>query len=218
MIEHIEQIKKLECNQKLLSENSVDAIWTLDAETLKFEYMTESIKKISGYSADEYINRSASERLTPQSLKKITTILAEEMPRFEKGIKKIRAIEVQLIHKNEKKYWVIINAKFFKEPGGKLKIIGVTREISDIKRLQRQKDKLKKSLRKTTIEKEELLKEIKSIKELLPICSECNRIRDEHGDWWDFSVYKRYFKKKNRAKSNLVVCKDCEETFSPDKK
>lgn len=211
MPKHIEHIKKLERNQKLLSENSIDAIWALDAETLKYEYMTESIKRISGYSADEYINKPASERLTPQSFKKITKILTEELPKFGEGIQKTRAIEVQLVHKNGKKYWVVIKAKFFQEPGGKLKIIGVTREISEIKRLERQKKKLSKNLKELSSKYENILKENEILKQFLPICSKCNKFCDENGNWWSFSAFELYLKKKEERKSNKVLCDDCRE-------
>jgi len=211
MSKHIEQVKKLENNQKLLSENSIDAIWALDAETLKYEYMTESIKEISGYSADGYINKSASERLTPQSLKKITKILAEELPKFEKGIRNNRTIEVQLIHKNGKKYWVVIKAKFFQEPGGKLKIIGVTREISDVKRMERQKNRLAKKLKSLSSNYDKLLKENEILKQLIPICSKCNKFCDENGNWWDLSAFELYFKKKKGTKSIETICNTCRE-------
>ena len=211
MPKHIEHVKKLERNQKLLSENSIDAIWALDAETLNYEYMTESIKKISGYRADEYINKPASERLTPQSFKKITKILAEDLPKFEEGIKKTRAIEVQLVHKNGEKYWVVIKAKLFQEPIGKLKIIGVTREISEIKHLERQRKKLLKKFKELSLNYENLLKENEILKQFLPMCSKCNKLCDENGNWWSFSAFELYLKKMKERKSKKILCDDCRE-------
>ncbi|WP_153307553.1 PAS domain S-box protein [Desulfospira joergensenii] len=211
MSTHIEQVKKFESNQKLLSESSIDAIWTLDAETLKYEYMTESIKKMSGYGPDEYINRSASERLTPQSFQKITKILAQELPKFEKGIKKTRAIEVQLIHKNGQKYWALIKAKLFKEPGGKLKIIGVTREISDLRLLKRQKEKLIKEMKDLTSKNDKLLKENEILKQFIPKCSKCNKFCDENGSGWTLSAFELYLKKRKKKNSNGTLCNDCKD-------
>ena len=58
-----------------------------------------------------------------------------------------------------------------------------------------------------------LLKEIKVLQELLPICSGCKRIRDEEGKWWPFDLY---VKEKTEADLTHTMCNDCEEVFYPD--
>ena len=213
MPSHIEQVKKLEHNQRLLSEHSIDAIWTLDAETLKYEYMTEAIKEMSGYGSEEYIGKSASEVLTPQSLKKIKKLLEEELPRFERGEKKTRAIEVQLVHKTGKKYWVVIKAKLFKGPGGKPKIIGVTREISDLRLLKRQKDKLVKEIVSLSAKCKSLAKENEILRQFIPTCSKCNKFCDENGSGWTLSAFELYLMKKKKRKPNgEILCNDCKNS------
>lgn len=210
MSSHIEQVKKLEQNQKLLSENSIDAIWTLDAQTLTYEYMTEAIKEISGYGSDEYIGRSAAERLTPQSLEKIKKLLEKELPLFEKGIKNTRVIEVQLIHKTGKTYWAVIKAKFFKGPGGKPKIIGVTREISKLKVLKRQRDKMARENAALSSRCERLARENEILRQFIPTCARCNKFCDENGSGWSLSAFELYLKKKkNRKPNGDILCNDC---------
>jgi len=39
-------------------------------------------------------------------------------------------LEVELIHKSGDVYWVEIKARFIKEAGKRLKIVGITREIT----------------------------------------------------------------------------------------
>ena len=137
-----EKIKQLEKKHRIIADNLIDAIWSLDVETLKFDYITPSIERISGFTADEYINFTLQERLTPESFQKITAILSEEIPRFEQGVNSIRTLEVELIHKNGNTFWAEIRVKFIKEGGKSLKIIGVTREISDSKKAEQQQNKL----------------------------------------------------------------------------
>lgn len=43
------QIEELEKKHRYVSDNLIDAIWTVDVETMKFEYITGSIEKISGF-------------------------------------------------------------------------------------------------------------------------------------------------------------------------
>ena len=41
-----DKIEKLEQKHRVIADNLLDAIWIVDAETLKFEYITPSIEKI----------------------------------------------------------------------------------------------------------------------------------------------------------------------------
>ena len=82
-------INQLEKKHRIIADNLIDAIWSLDVATLKFDYITPSIERISGFTADEYINFTLQESLTPESFQKVTAMLAEEIPRFEQGVNSI---------------------------------------------------------------------------------------------------------------------------------
>ena len=155
------------------------------------------------------------DRLTPESLQKITAMIAEEIPRFEKGIKSVRTVEVELIHKDGTIYWAEIRAKLIKEGEGNLKIVGVTREISKQKKSEQLQSELIEKLGNALVEKEKLLKEVKSLRGLLPICSACKRIRDEHGKWWPLDQYVR---KHTEADFTHTICLDCKDIFYGDQK
>jgi PAS domain S-box-containing protein len=208
-----EKIEELEEKHRVVAENLIDAIWVLDVETLKFEYITRSIEKISGYTADEFMNFTIVDRLTPESFQKVETILAQEIPRFEQGVKTIRTLEVELIHKNGNTYWTEIRVKFIKESGKPLKIIGVSREITERKKVEQQQNELIKKLGEALAEKEKLLKEVKVLEGLLPICSGCKRIRDEHDRWWPLDAYVRA---RTEAEITHTICPDCTDVFYSD--
>ena len=207
------KIEELEEKHRVIADNLIDAIWTLDVETLKFEYITPSIERISGYTADEYMNFTIQERLTPESFQKVAEILAEEIPRFEQGVKAIRTLEVELIHKNGNIYWAEIRTKFIKEAGKPLKIIGATREITEQKKAEQQQNELIQNLGEALAEKERLLKEVKTLRGLLPICSGCKRIRDERGKWWPLDAY---VKARTEAELTHTICSDCKDVFYSD--
>jgi PAS domain S-box-containing protein len=215
-----EQIEDLEKQNRVIADNLIDAIWTLDVKTLTFDYITPSIEKISGYTADEYIECPIQDRLTPDSFQKVAAIIAEEIPKFEKGIKTVRTTEVELIHKTGNIYWVEIRARLINETGKLLKIIGVTRDITDRKKVEQKQNELIEKLGKTLREKEKLLKEKekllrenKILKELLPICSGCKRIRDENGKWWPFDAY---VAKMAGTEITHTICSDCKAVFYPE--
>ena len=207
------KIEELEEKHRVVADNLLDAIWVIDIATLQFEYITPSIEKISGYTADEFKNFTIMDRLTPESFQEVEETLTEEIPRFEQGVKTIRKMEVELIHKNGNIYWAEIRAKFVKESDKPLKIIGVTREITERKKAEQHQNELIQKLGEALAEKDRLLKENKVLHGLLPICSGCKRIRDEHDRWWPLDAYVR---SRTGAEITHTICPDCTKVFYDD--
>lgn len=207
------RIMALEKEHRLVSDNLIDAIWTLDVKTQTFDYITPSIEKISGFTPEEYLKKPLKERLTPASYEKVISILAEETAAFGEGTKNVRKIEVELIHKNGSVYWGEIRSRLIREKGKPLKAIGVTREITDLKKAEQAQNALVEKLQKTLAEKEKLMAEIKVLRGLLPICSGCGRIRDEKEKWWPLGAY---VKEKTGADFTHTICPDCKDIFYGD--
>ena len=210
-----ERIVDLENKYRIVADNLIDAIWIIDAETLKYEYMTPSIERISGYTADEIMTMTVKDRLTPEFLKEVATALSDESKRFEKGLKGIRKLELELIHKDGSYYWIELRARFIKDTDKPPKIIGVSRDITESKRIEEKQNELIKQLGEALAEKDRLLKEVKVLKGLLPICSGCKRIRDEQGRWWPLDAYVR---DRTEAKLTHTICPDCNEVYYGDLK
>jgi PAS domain S-box-containing protein len=210
-----EKMKELEQQNRLLAENLVDAVWVMDAETLTYDYITPSIYKICGYTSDELINTSITERLTPKSLGKATEMLGRELADYEQGSRVTRSLDLELIHKNGDTYWVEIRAKLLEEPDAPLKIVGITRDITSKKKADQQQADLNKELIKALADKEKLQKEIKMLQELLPICSGCKRIRGDDGKWWPLEEYVR---KHTDSDFTHTLCIDCKDVLYPNLK
>jgi len=202
------KIIDIEERHRLIADNLLDAIWIVDAETLKFEYITASIDKISGYSAEEYKDLRITDRLTPESFRKITTLLADEKAKYKQGLnsKNYRTLEMEIFHKNGETYWAEVRVKLVNETGNGLKIVGATRGITDRKRAEHEQDDLIRQLGEALAEKEKLLQEIRVLRGLLPICSGCKRIRDENDNWWPLDAY---VKAHTDAEITHTICGDC---------
>ena len=207
------KIEELEKRHRVIAENLIDAIWSINADTLKFEYITPSIKKISGFSADEYLNMTIQDRLTPDSFQKALAVLLTEMPKFEEGVKSTETLELEFIHKKGHTYWAEVRARFTKEAGAPLKIVGVISEISERKRAEKYQNDLIRKLGEALAEKDRLLVEVKMLKNLLPICSGCKRIRDENGKWWPLDAY---VNARTEAELTHTICTDCKDVFYGD--
>ena len=202
--------EKLEDKYRLITDNLIEAVFVLDAETLEFDYINPSIERISGYSAEEYSKLTVKDRLLPDSYQRILSLLNKAKERYQQGVNDIQTIEVELIHKDHSTYWAEIRAKISADKDRPLKIICIIKDIGDRKKVEQKQVELIKSLGEALAEKEQLLKENKLLMELLPICSGCKRIRDENGRWWPLEAY---ITKHTDADITHTLCNDCSEIY-----
>lgn len=202
----IQKIKDIEEKHKLIADHLVDALWVINAETLCYQYITPSIKQIAGYTADEFMNLSVRDRLTPASFQKMMSLLLEEKKSHKNGSKKVHQLELELFHKNGNLIWVEVRARLYMEKNKGLKLVGTIREISEKKLHEQTQNELIKKLSDTLAEKEQLIKEVKALQGLLPICSACKRIRDENNRWWPLDLY---IAEHTDADLTHTICPDC---------
>ena len=85
-------------------------------------------------------------------------------------------------------------------------IVDVVRDITAIKRAEKEKDELIARLQNAR-------SEIKSLKGILPICSNCSKIRDEEGHW---NRLEKYFEDHSRTKFSHALCPECAQKLYPD--
>ena len=170
-------------------------------------------ERISGYTAEEVMGLTIKDRLTPESFQIVRAVLEEEKRKFDQGIRSSRVLEVESINKNGERCWLEIKARFVKEAGSPLKIVGVTRLINERKIAEQKREDLIRKLADALAEKETLLKELKILRSLLPICSGCRRIRDENGKWWPLEFY---IERQTRSRITHTICPDCQGVLYPD--
>jgi len=202
----ISKVQELEKRHNLLADNLIDAIWVLDIETRKFEYITPSIEKISGYKAQEYEKKDIKDYMVPESYKQLVELLKLLKGYFASGKMDVKKLDLEFNHKDGSTYWVEIRAKVVQDDDKSLKIMGITRDITEKKKSEIDQSELVVKLNKALEEKEKLINEIKTLKGLLPICSGCKRIRDENDKWWPLDFY---ITKQTESELTHTVCPDC---------
>jgi PAS domain S-box-containing protein len=135
----VEALKKSEQSYRLLAETVTDVIWKMDMN-LKYTYLSPSFERISGYSTEEGKGMSLEKIMTPESLKVIKQVFAEELEN-EKNPKKdlfrSRKIEVEEICKDGRTVWIEVNTTFIRDQEGRpIGIQGSSREITERKRTE----------------------------------------------------------------------------------
>jgi PAS domain S-box-containing protein len=203
-----DRIKNQEGQYGLLAKRLVDAIWVVDIESMKYVYMTPSVETLRGYTPEELKDVPIKDHMTPVSYEAVTMMLAEELGKFNNGEEVSRTIELEMYHKDGSTVWLEATARFYKELDGTIRVIGISKNINERKKFEKERETLIRQLEEALAEKDRLLKENKVLMGLLPICSECKKIRDENGKWWPVE---EYIASRTDADFTHTICPDCKE-------
>ncbi len=133
-------LRASERRYRLLAENVSDIIWTLSLETMRFNYISPSIRRIRGFTPEEAMDMSLEETLSPQSLKMVIDALGNELARDGKeGVdpNRSRTMEVQESCKDGTYTWTETTMTFIRDKEGKpVGVQGATRDIAERKRAE----------------------------------------------------------------------------------
>lgn len=202
----VERVRELEERNRLLTDHLIDAIWVVDVESMAYEYISSSIERISGFKAEELIGTSLKNRMSADSFAKVSAVVEESLSQLAKGKEPTRVFETELLHKNGSTYWLEVTVKAVKEGNKPLKAVGVSKDITHRRLLEKQQEKLVCRLRSALAEKDRLLKENRMLRDILPICSGCKRIRDENERWWPLDLY---VERHTGSDFSHTICPDC---------
>mgnify|MGYP000368555593 CR=1 FL=1 len=89
---------------------------------------------------------------------------------------------------------------------GAAKVIGVVRDITDLRLAQQARERL-------IVELQEALDNVKTLSGLLPICANCKKIRDDKGYWNQIEVY---LQKHSDARFTHGLCPECVKKLYPE--
>ena len=135
-------LKASEGRYRLLAENVSDIIWTLNLETLRFTYISPSVRRVRGFTPEEAMSLGLDGTLAPQSLEKATRALAGEVAREEdEGVDPNRSITMEVEHSRaDGSYaWAEVTVTFLRNDEGRaVGILGVSRDISERKQAEEQ--------------------------------------------------------------------------------
>jgi PAS domain S-box-containing protein len=132
------ELKASELRYRLLADNVTDIIWTLSLETMRFTYVSPSVKTLRGYSVEEAMAMSLEETLPPESMGKAMEVLTGVLAKEGEGMGDLNTaetFEIQQRCKDGSLGWVEIKASLLRDVEGKaVGVLGVTRDISERKR------------------------------------------------------------------------------------
>ena len=133
---------------RLLAENTSDVIWTLDLE-LNFTYISPSIKALTGFTVEEAMDLALADLFTEDSLALVMKAIADLMgpakierleqnfdmeKRPAKALPQPQTLEVKQKCKDDSGFWAELKLSILRDADGRpMGILGVTRDISELK-------------------------------------------------------------------------------------
>ncbi len=130
----LERIRESEQRFRLLADNATDVIWTMDLQG-RFTYISPSVKRLRGYTAEEVMRQKPHEALTPGSLKHYEEGMKQVMELLQEG-KKFREQKIELEQpcKDGSAVWTEASISgLYDDKHELIGILGVTRDISERK-------------------------------------------------------------------------------------
>ncbi len=135
------ELRKSEERYRLLANNVTDVIWTMDMD-LTFTYISPSVTPMLGYSTEEARGRTLVEILTPASYEIAMKTLAEELVienTERKDLSRLRTLELEPQRRDGSTLWSETKVTFLRDSTGQaVGILGVTRDITERKRMEEQ--------------------------------------------------------------------------------
>jgi len=168
------------------------------------EYISAGALELTGYHPEELIGR---EGLVFGDL-----IHPEDSPYIDKQVtesselgKRFR-LQYRIRHVDGSYRWVWEQGILVEcgENGGMLE--GFICDISEQKRLEEEKDQ-------SVVKVKKVLKEMKTLQGIIPICSCCKKIRDNGGSWQQMEAY---IKNHTEADFSHGICPECIQTHYPE--
>jgi len=180
-------------------ETTGDAIGVTDSHG-DLIYQNKALTELFGYTAEELKEAGG-----PTVLYESQHVAEEVFETIVKG--KSWHGEIEMVSRIGRKFPVSLHADaIFDDAGKHIGVIGIHRDITEVKQAEEERERLIGELQKA-------LDNINTLEGLLPICSECKKIRDDKGYW---KQIEGYIETHSNALFSHGLCPECMDKIYGD--
>ncbi len=197
-IEIEKELRHSRADYQRIFENAHDAILIFEPQSEKILEVNQRACEIYGFPQKELLGKS---------LKSISKDVKTGEKRIKTLLRTKESIHFETVHyrRDGSEMYLEINAALI-EYKGRQAILSINRDITGRKKAEEEREKLIGEL-------QQALKQVKTLRGLLPICSNCKRIRDDDGYWQQIEVY---IGEHSDAEFTHGLCVDCAKNLYPD--
>ncbi|MEW5902863.1 MAG: diguanylate cyclase [Pseudomonadota bacterium] len=133
-------ISESEAKYRFLADNISDVIWVYNLERARWEYVSPSVQKLRGYSAEEAMSQSLSDILAQASGGLVEQLIAQRLQDFLAGRDgtHVYTDEIEQKRRDSSIVWTEVTTHFAHNPQGEPILLGVSRDISERKKAEEQ--------------------------------------------------------------------------------
>jgi len=134
-----------------MTENIDDIIWSLDMD-FNFKYLSPAIEKLMDWPVGDIKKLTMSDFVPPSSMGEVERVFNQNLSEALRtgDYKKPAVLEIQQYRKDKSLMWTEIRSSFEIDENGKaVGIYGVTRDITERKIAEEEKEQLKATLQQT---------------------------------------------------------------------
>lgn len=144
-----EELEVSEKRYRILADNVNDLIWATDPR-LNFTYISPSVQRIFGYTVEEAMNLNLDQWYTPESRQKVLQAYHAQMELARQGktySERSFIIELSQLKKDGTVFEVELKSSLATDmDGNPIGFFGITRDIGERIKIQREKDKIQEQL------------------------------------------------------------------------
>lgn len=197
-------LKENEEKFRSMSASINDALLAIDDKGM-VTFWNDTAEKIFGHSAHDVLGRELHPLLAPPRYLAAYKAGFEKFRTTGKGHAIGRTLEMFAMRKDGTEFPIELSLSAY-HFNRRWHAVGTIRDISDRKAAEQEKEKLIGDL-------QDVLKRVRQLSGLLPICAHCKKIRDDKGYW---SQIETFIQKHSDAEFSHSICKECAEKYYPD--
>jgi len=140
----------------LIADNSSDVIWLMELPDYRFSFVSPSIERLRGWTAEEVMAQSVEESMTPESAKRILASLANSLTRLAAGDQQAR-FAINEVEQPCKDGSIIVSEVvstiLLDEAGQPRQVLGITRNATERKRTEAELERYRHHLEQMVAER-----------------------------------------------------------------
>lgn len=152
--------RESEVRYRLIAENSTDVIWTLELPEMHFSYVSPSVQRLRGWSAEEVMAQPLAAALTPASLAVVEARLQDNLQQIANGRHDFRFAQMEIEQPCKDGSTIpteVVTNIILDDDGKPWRMVGITRSIRERRRQEAEREEYRQTLEQLVAERTQAL-------------------------------------------------------------